>query len=97
MTLHRRANNRAATSESSARPGIFAIGSPRSRAAARALLNRKLDGAKKLDFVVTVVGCPEKLNPPTIGKWRDAGDGTLTRISRIPWGMTIAEAERMVA
>ena len=85
-----------ATSEKP-RPGSFVLGSPQSRAAARALLNSKLDGAKMLDFVISVVGCPDKFNPPIVGEWREGVDGTLTRISRIPWGMTIDEAERMVA
>lgn len=76
--------------------GDLPIGSLASRAAARALLTARVQNAKKLDFVVTVVGYSDRFNPPTIGKWSEGPDGTLTRISRIPWGMTIEEAERMV-
>jgi len=96
MTQTQQVRKRLPATAGKPRPGSFAVGTLQSRAAARALLNCKLDSAQKLDIVLTVVGCPDQFNPPTIGEWMAGSDGTLTRISRIPWGMTIAEAERMV-
>ena len=79
--------------ENRPRPGAFEVGSLQSRAAARALLGLKIDGAKRLDFVVSVVGRPEIYKRPRIGRWSEGADGTFTRISYIPWGTTLQEAE----
>ena len=77
------------------KPGAYPVGSLESRVAARALLNNRLDSSKRLDFVVSVVGEPTKFNPPIIGKWGQSTAGVMVRVSRIPWGMTIEQAERI--
>lgn len=83
-----------ATLQGLPRAGEFAVGSVQSRAAARALLEAKLGSAKRLDFVVSVVGDPTKFDPPTVGKWSESADGVMVRFSRVPWGMSIEQAER---
>ncbi len=95
MIQNQQLRGKLSATNSTSRPGAFAVGSPQSRAAARRLLETKVASAKRLDWVLSVVGKPDIYNPPIVGKWEECPDGTLTRFSRIPWGMTIEEAERM--
>lgn len=76
------------------RLGDLPLGSLASRAAARALLNRRMEGSNKLDLIIRHVG--ETTGAPEIGKWNMTPDGMI-RISHLPGEMTMAEAERMVA
>ena len=76
------------------KPGEFPLGSPQSRAAARAQLERRYAGRKTIDFIVDLGMSIEDLK---IGEWIGTEDGTLSRISLIPEGMTMEEAERIVA
>lgn len=97
MSLQRRGSGLShPATDSAPHPGSFSIGSVASRAAARALIATKLATFQRLDFVVTCVGCRDKYDPPRVGEWRTGPDGTLSRISYIPWGMTLEEAEAQV-
>jgi hypothetical protein len=78
------------------RPGDFALGSSRSRAAARALLARRFDARKRID-VVSSIPRPGADGEIRIGAWQEGEDGVLFRYSNIPAGMTIQEAERIVS
>jgi hypothetical protein len=80
--------------ESGARPGDYAVGSPQSRAAARALLERRFAGRIARTIIVDLeAGCTE----PRIGEWCEGADGSLGRVCALPRGMTMQEAERIVA
>ncbi len=85
------------TGDKGARPGDFTLGSIQSRAAARALLARRFEGRNRrgLTLVTNIPrpGCDEI----RIGEWREGDDGTLMRICFLPAGMSIDEAERIVA
>ena len=70
------------------RPGSFPIGSPASRAAARVLLGSRMDAYSRADLVAPEAG----LNAPQIGAWEENSDGSFTRRSRIPIGITFDEA-----
>lgn len=77
------------------RLGDLPLGSLESRAAARALLNRKLeDDGKVLDLIIRHIG--NTTSRPMIGRWNTTSDGRI-RISHLPGEMTMVEAERMVA
>ena len=78
------------------KPGHFAVGSPQSRAAARALLVAKRAGRERIDIVCRIPR-PGDDGAIHIGKWIEKPDGSLFRFSNIPPGMTIAEAERIVS
>ena len=82
--------------ESGARPGDYAVGSPQSRAAARALLERRFAARKRLEIVCSIPR-PGAVGEIRIGEWIEGADGTIFRTSNIPAGMTIQEAERIVA
>jgi len=70
---------------------------PQSRAAARAVLTRRFAGRKTVDLIVSSpLPCPRG-DGIRVGEWCEGEDGTLTRISFLPRGMTIEEAERIVA
>jgi hypothetical protein len=78
------------------RLGDYALGSPQSRAAARALLERKFAAQKRLEIICSIPrpGVAREIN---IGRWIEGSDGTLFRTSNIPAGMTIQEAERITS
>lgn len=80
----------------SMKPGEFAVGSGQSRAAARALLERRRAGRKRID-VVSSIPRPAGDGEIRIGTWTEGSDGTLFRFSSLPPGMTIGEAERIVS
>jgi hypothetical protein len=76
------------------KPGEYLLGSAQSRAAARALLERRLAGRNRLDIVSTVPR-PGANGEIRIGAWLEAEDGSFFRFSTIPSGMTIQEAEQI--
>lgn len=76
-----------------ASPGRYPLGSPQSRAAARALLERRFAGRKAR----TIILSGEFDSEPRIGKWQEEADGTLGRVCILPKGMTMQEAERIVS
>jgi hypothetical protein len=78
------------------KPGDFALGSSQSRAVARALLERRLAGRRRID-VVSSIPRPSADSEIRIGKWQEGEDGVLFRHSNIPAGMTIEEAERIAS
>jgi len=80
-----------------ARPGDYALGSPQSRAAARAILARRLAGRKKVDLIVTSSIPRPRGDGIRIGEWSEDKDGTLRRTSFLPPGLTMEEAERIVS
>ena len=93
----RRANEKSlGTSSEGAEPGDYALGSPQSRAAARAILERRFAGRRQIDLVSTVPR-PGNVGGIYIGVWIECDDGSLFRFSSVPPGMTIEEAERIVA
>lgn len=65
-------------------PGQFALGSPQSRAAARALIESR---RSELDLV-EIYSRQEGLRTPEIGEWESLRPGSMTRRCRIPIGMT---------
>lgn len=79
------------------RPGDYRLGSPESRAAARALLARRREGRNRggLTLVTDIPrpGCAGV----RIGELREGDDGTLMRICFLPTGMTMEEAERIAS
>ncbi len=77
------------------KPSDFALGSPESRAAARAALERRRAGRKRID-IVSSIPRPGGDGGIHLGTWIECDDGSLFRLSSIPAGMTIAEAERIV-
>jgi hypothetical protein len=77
-------------------PGHYALGSPQSRAAARALLERRFAARKGIE-VVSTIARPGADGEIRIGDWMEGADGTLFRTCNIPNGMTPQEAERVVA
>ncbi len=78
------------------KPGDFALGSSQSRAAARALLERRFAARKRIDIVCSIPR-PREDGEIHIGTWTEGADGSLFRFSSLPPGMTIEEAERIVA
>jgi hypothetical protein len=76
--------------------GDLPLGSAQSRAAARALLERRLAGRNRLD-IVSSIPRPGGNGAIHIGAWSEAADGTLMRFCNIPAGMTLEEAEGIVA
>jgi hypothetical protein len=78
------------------RPGDFALGSNRSRAAARAALERRFTSRRRIDAVSSVPR-PGGDGGIHIGTWMECEDGSLYRFSTIPAGVTIEEAERIAS
>jgi hypothetical protein len=78
------------------KPGEYPFGSPQSRATARALLERRFAGRRRID-VVSSVPRPGANGEIRIGTWIEGADGSLFRFSTIPAGMTVEDAERIAA
>lgn len=78
-------------------PGQYPIGSAQSRAAARAKLNHLYASRERMDWVFRSIVHNPKFTEPHLGEWTECEDGTLWRTSHLPAGMTIEEAERIVA
>jgi hypothetical protein len=76
------------------KPAEYPLGSPQSRAAARALLERRFAGRRRID-VVSSIPRPGGDGAIRIGTWIECDDGSLFRFSTIPSGMTILEAEQI--
>lgn len=81
--------------ENGARPGDYAVGSPQSRAAARAILERRSATQRRTDVISSVPRSGDE-GGIRIGDWIECDDGSLFRFSTIPAGMKIEEAERIV-
>lgn len=84
---------RLGATDTAPRPGCFPLGSAQSRAAARALLERRFAARTRRTIIIS--GSESK--EPRIGKWEEGADGTLGRICFLPRGMTLQEAERIVS
>ena len=87
--------NKVGLSESDSRlkPGSYPLGSPQSRAAARADLERRFSARRRIEIVCSIPRpCYE--SEITIGAWIEGPDGTLTRFINLPAEMTIEEAEK---
>jgi hypothetical protein len=81
--------------DSRLKPGSYPLGSPQSRAAARADLERRFSSRRRIEIVCSIPRpCYE--SEITIGAWIEGPDGTLTRFINLPAGMTIEEAEKTV-
>jgi hypothetical protein len=80
-----------------ARPGQYAVGSPQSRAAAGAILERRFGARDRLQIIFPLSlrhpGCKE----PFSGEWTEGIDGTLYRNCSLPDGITLEEAGRVVS
>src|SRR5277367_189975 len=76
------------------KPSDYPLGSTQSRAAARASLERRFAGRRRID-VVSCVPRPGGDGGIRIGTWIECDDGSLFRLSTVPPGMTIEEAERI--
>jgi len=86
---------RLGATDSGMRPGCFPLGSPQSRAAARAMLESQSSGQRGM-IIFSSVPRPRS-NGLNIGPWIDKANGRPVRIFQIPAGMTIEEAELIVA
>ncbi len=78
------------------KPGDFPLRSCQSRAAARAALERRRASRRRIDIVSSVLR-PGADRGIRVGTWIECDDRSLFRFSTIPAGMTIEEAERIVA
>ena len=79
------------------KPGDYAIGSPESRAAARAVLERRL-AERNRGGITLVSNIPRPSGDEvSIGDWCEGNNGTLIRFCSLPTGMRMEEAERIVA
>ena len=69
--------------ERGSRPGDYALGSPQSRAAARAMI---VDQISKRDTLTIVMSShPDlKITEPNITEWREGADGRLYRKAYLP-------------
>jgi hypothetical protein len=76
------------------RPWDFALSSPESRAAARAAVERRRAGRKRIDVLSSI---PRPGGGIHVGTWIEGTERSLFRFSTIPGGMTIAEAERIAS
>jgi hypothetical protein len=69
------------------KPGDFPIGSPESRAAARAMLEARMKGMRRLQIVtnVRVFSYPDN-SKPHVTPWTETLDGCLMRFIYVPNG-----------
>jgi hypothetical protein len=72
-------------------PGQFPLCSPGSRAAAQALIAERRESTKLVDMILRVAPSEQ----PYFHEWASMREGTYTRRSRIPDGMTFEDAERI--
>ena len=75
------------------RPGDFALGSEQSRASARWLVEKRRVGERRFTLIMDIGDVKE----PSFSPWREGADGRLVRVCSLPAGMTLQEAERIVA
>jgi hypothetical protein len=61
------------------------------------MLERRFVAREKHDFVITSTLPSLHGDEIRIGEWSEGKDGTLRRISTLPPGMSMEEAERIVA
>jgi hypothetical protein len=74
------------------KPGDFALGSEKSRAAARRLADQRT-----ADTVATTIWMDiGHVGEPSCSPWIEGEDGRLGRVCSIPDGMTIEEAKRII-
>jgi hypothetical protein len=80
------------------RPGIYPIGSPESRAAARMLARQKDEQAERLEVILSGRVCRVSGNPklPSATAWMQCANGKLMRGLIVPDGMSTDEARRIV-
>jgi hypothetical protein len=79
------------------KPGDFALGSGQSRAAARAMLERRFASRKRMEIIYSIPRPGAAEGEIRIGDWIEGQNGMLFRTCNIPAGMTIQEAERIVS
>lgn len=75
-------------------PVTFALGSPQSGAAARALLERRFASREELTIILFAVADSEE---PHHGDWWEGSERKLVRTCTLPGGMTLEAAERLVS
>jgi hypothetical protein len=75
------------------KPGDFALGSEKSRAAARRLVDQRSYNKKRFTLSMDIGYVGE----PTCSPWMEAEDGTLSRVCCLPEDMTLEEAEKIMA
>jgi hypothetical protein len=80
--------------ENGVRPGDFPVGSAQSRAAARHLLKKRMEGLKRRETIIGI-NADRKPNAGEYGEDR-RGSGEIGRLIGIPYGMTLAEGLRAV-
>jgi hypothetical protein len=83
--------------DSAPRMEDYPIGSLQSRAAARAMLERRFAGRKRFEIVTRPIVDDPDFVEPRVGEWREGLDGTLWRHSYLPARMSIKEAERIAS
>jgi len=93
--VNRGSQGRLGATDSGVRPGGFPLGSTQSRAAARASLESRYAERRRIDVICSIPR--HGGNKIRIGAWIEGADGSLFRLSNIPPGMTMEEAERIVS
>lgn len=83
---------------SSFRPGIYPIGSPQSRAAARMLAQQKDEQRDRLEVILSGKVCRASADPalPSATPWMACSNGKFMRGLIVPDGMTVEEARHHV-
>jgi len=75
------------------KPGDFALGSEKSRAAARRLVEQRSSDREHFTLWMNI----GHEGPPSCTPWKETANGRLARVCGMPDGMTIEEAERIMA
>jgi hypothetical protein len=92
MNIDRKLNLLA--TENGSRPGDFPVGSAQSRAAARHLLKKRMEGRRRRETIIGI----DADRKPSAGEYGNEhrGSGEVARFIGIPCGMTLAEGLRAV-
>ena len=75
------------------KPGDFGLGSEKSRAAARRMVDQRSSGREHFTLWMDI----GHEGPPSCTPWKETADGRLARVCGMPDGMSIEEAKRIIA
>jgi len=78
-------------------PWEFEIGSAESRAAARAMLESREKGVRRLQIVSCVPRPRQDNSVPSVGPWQSTTDGGLVRVVNVPPGTDEETLRRLLA
>jgi hypothetical protein len=83
--------------EGAPQPENSALGSPESRAAARAMLESREKGVRRIQFVSNVQWSGQDNSLPHVGDWQRCIDGGLMRFVYVPDGTDDETENRLLA